>query len=73
MSLKNYRFGFVIPFLLLHLMCLGVLFFPFRMEYLALFITNYIVGMFFITAGYHRYFSHRSYQLNRFWQFVFAW
>ena len=54
-------------------MCLGVFFFPFRMEYLALFITNYIVGMFFITAGYHRYFSHRSYQLNRFWQFVFAW
>ena len=22
--------------------------------------------------GYHRYFSHRSYRLNRFWQFVFA-
>jgi hypothetical protein len=22
--------------------------------------------MFFITAGYHRYFSHRSYRLNRF-------
>ena len=28
--------------------------------------------MFFVTAGYHRYFSHKSYKLNRFWQFVFA-
>ena len=27
---------------------------------------------FFVTAGYHRYFSHKSYKLNRFWQFVFA-
>ncbi|MCB1052995.1 MAG: hypothetical protein KDC71_20505 [Acidobacteria bacterium] len=28
--------------------------------------------MFAITAFYHRYFSHRSFQTNRFWQFVFA-
>ena len=28
--------------------------------------------MFFVTAGYHRYFSHKSYKLNRFWQFVMA-
>ena len=28
--------------------------------------------MFFITAGYHRYFSHKSYKMNRFWQFVMA-
>lgn len=34
---------------------------------------NYFVGMFFITAGYHRYFSHRAFKLNRFWQFVFGW
>ena len=27
---------------------------------------------FFVTAGYHRYFSHKSFKLNRFWQFVFA-
>ena len=71
-ALKEYKFGFVIPFLFLHLLCLGVLFFPFRWEYLALLAINYTVGMFFVTAAYHRYFSHRSYQLNRFWQFVFA-
>src|SRR5689334_12564090 len=28
--------------------------------------------MFFVTARYHRYFSHRSYRLNRFWHFVMA-
>ncbi|MCS6985747.1 MAG: acyl-CoA desaturase [Leptospiraceae bacterium] len=32
----------------------------------------YVVRMFFITAGYHRYFSHRAFKLNRFWQFIFA-
>ena len=29
----------------------------------------YIVRMFAITGAYHRYFSHRAYQVNRFWQF----
>jgi stearoyl-CoA desaturase (delta-9 desaturase) len=29
--------------------------------------------MFGITAGYHRYFSHRSYRTSRFFQFVLAW
>jgi stearoyl-CoA desaturase (delta-9 desaturase) len=28
--------------------------------------------MFCITAGYHRYFSHRSYKMNRFFQFMMA-
>ncbi len=28
--------------------------------------------MFGVTGGYHRYFSHRSYKLNRFWQFCMA-
>lgn len=32
----------------------------------------YFVRMFFITAGYHRYFAHRAFRLNRFWQFMFA-
>jgi stearoyl-CoA desaturase (delta-9 desaturase) len=32
----------------------------------------YAVRMFFITAGYHRYFSHRSYKLGRAMQLVMA-
>src|SRR6267142_2461842 len=29
--------------------------------------------MFAITAGFHRYFSHRSYKTGRVFQFVLAW
>jgi stearoyl-CoA desaturase (delta-9 desaturase) len=32
----------------------------------------YFVRMFAITGFYHRYFSHRAFKANRFWQFVFA-
>ena len=32
----------------------------------------YVVNMFFVTAGYHRYFSHRAYKTNRFFQFIIA-
>ena len=32
----------------------------------------YLVRMFFVTAGYHRYFSHRSYRLSRPAQLVIA-
>ena len=32
----------------------------------------YAMRMFAITAGYHRYFSHRSYKLGRCWQFLMA-
>jgi stearoyl-CoA desaturase (delta-9 desaturase) len=32
----------------------------------------YVVRMFFITAGYHRFFAHRSYRLGRVMQFVMA-
>lgn len=36
-------------------------------------IALYFVRMFGITAGYHRYFSHRSYKTSRWFQFVMAW
>jgi len=39
---------------------------------LILAVVTFTTRMFCITAGYHRYFSHKSYRLNRFWQFVLA-
>ena len=36
------------------------------------FVFLYFFKMFFVTAGYHRYFAHKSFKLNRFFQFVFA-
>ncbi|MDZ4840308.1 MAG: fatty acid desaturase [Bacteroidota bacterium] len=46
---------------------------PFSWKLVALWAFNYTAGMFFITAGYHRYFSHRSFQLGRVAQFFLAW
>ena len=33
----------------------------------------YVVRMFGLTAGYHRYFAHRAYKTSRWFQFVLAW
>jgi stearoyl-CoA desaturase (delta-9 desaturase) len=69
MWLKN------IPFLLMHLACLLV-FLPdihATPAAIALCVGLYVIRMFGITAGYHRYFSHRAYKTSRFFQFVMAW
>jgi stearoyl-CoA desaturase (Delta-9 desaturase) len=61
-------------YILIHIIGITALFFvPFSWKYLVLFVVNYFFGMFFITAGYHRYFSHRSYKLGRVPQFIMAW
>lgn len=38
-----------------------------------LLISLYLLRMFGITAGYHRYFAHRSYRTSRAFQFALAW
>jgi stearoyl-CoA desaturase (Delta-9 desaturase) len=70
--LDDYSFGTVIPFVLLHLGCIAVFFVPFHSSWVVLMLAIYAVRMFGITAGYHRYFSHRSYKLARGWQFLMA-
>ena len=61
-----------IPFFLVHVLCFAFVFTGITTTALALFVAMFLSRMFFVTAGYHRYFSHKSYKLNRFWQFVFA-
>jgi stearoyl-CoA desaturase (delta-9 desaturase) len=61
-----------IPFFLVHVLCFAVVFTGITWTALAIFVVMFLSRMFFVTAGYHRYFSHKSYKLNRFWQFVFA-
>lgn len=61
------------PFLALHLACLGVFFVQATWQAFVLGAVLYLVRMFGITAGYHRYFSHRSYKTSRWFQFVLAW
>jgi len=62
-----------LPFWIVHVASLGVFFVHFEGRYFAICLALYALRMFGITAGYHRYFSHRTYRLNRFWQFVLAW
>ena len=61
-----------LPFLSLHLACLAVFFVPATPLAVVLCAGLYFVRMFGITAGYHRYFSHRSYKTSRWLQFVLA-
>jgi stearoyl-CoA desaturase (delta-9 desaturase) len=62
-----------IPFVLLHLSCLGVIWSGISHGAIATGIALYVVRMFAVTAGYHRYFSHRSFKTSRCFQFVLAW
>jgi stearoyl-CoA desaturase (delta-9 desaturase) len=61
------------PFVALHLLCLAAFFVPVTWTALGLCAGFYFLRMFFITAGYHRYFAHRSYKTSRWFQFILAW
>ncbi|MEW6057043.1 MAG: acyl-CoA desaturase [Bdellovibrionota bacterium] len=61
------------PFLLFHLAAfIGIFFVDINWQGILLAVGFYYLGMFGITAGYHRYFSHRSYKTGRFFQFFMA-
>jgi len=62
----------VVPFLLLHVGCLGVLLVGWSPIAVAAAAAFYAVRMFAVTAFYHRYFSHRSFRTSRPLQFLFA-
>ncbi len=59
-------------FLLVHLLALGVFVVGFSWTGVALCLGSYTLRMFAITAGFHRYFAHRTYRLGRTPQFLLA-
>ncbi len=61
-----------LPFLAVHVACVAAFFVGFRWPYLLVCLALYYVRMFFVTAGYHRYFSHRSFKTSRVFQFLMA-
>src|SRR6476620_7134205 len=61
-----------LPFLAMHLVCLGVIWVGWSPFAVLFAVGLYVVRMFAITGFYHRYFSHKSYKTSRFFQFVFA-
>jgi stearoyl-CoA desaturase (delta-9 desaturase) len=61
-----------IPFALVHLACLAAIWTGVTRTSVVLGIGLYVARMFGVTAGYHRYFSHRSYRTGRVFQFLLA-
>jgi stearoyl-CoA desaturase (delta-9 desaturase) len=63
----------LVGFVSLHLGCAAVWFTGTPPVALLLFVICYLGRMFGLTAGYHRYFSHRAYKTSRWFQFILAW
>jgi len=61
-----------IPFLLVHLGCFAAIWTGITWQAVALCFGLYWLRMFAVTAGYHRYFSHRAFSTSRLFQFVLA-
>lgn len=61
-----------IPFILFHLTPLLIIWTGISWFAVGLFAASYAVRMFFVTAGYHRYFAHRTYEMSRIPQFLMA-
>ncbi len=60
------------PFLGLHVACLGVIWVGWSPFAVLFALGLYLVRMFAITGFYHRYFSHKTFKTSRAFQFVFA-
>ncbi len=71
---SNDKISFVrsIPFLSVHLMCLAAIWTGVRWVDVAACVSLYYLRMTFLTIGYHRYFSHRTFSTNRVFQFFLA-
>ncbi|BCA55786.1 Fatty acid desaturase, type 1 [Nitrospira sp. KM1] len=67
-----FRYWDAIPFLAIHVLCLFAIQTGVRWEWVGLAIGSYYVRMVGVTAGYHRYFSHRSFKTGRVFQFLLA-
>ncbi|MEE8061308.1 MAG: acyl-CoA desaturase [Gemmatimonadales bacterium] len=62
-----------IPFLLVHLAAFAAIWTGVTVEALIVAFALYVIRMFGVTAGNHRYFSHRTFRTSRVGQFLLAW
>lgn len=73
MEAKKINWRRSIPFISMHFSLLSIFLVPIEWKFVGLCFASYFIRIFGITAGYHRYFSHRSYKTNRIFQFILAW
>jgi len=69
---KSVDWSRIIPFIVMHAMCLGVFFVGWSWTAVGVAIALYFIRMFAVTGFYHRYFSHRTFRTSRWFQFVMA-
>jgi len=60
------------PFAAVHAACVFVVWCPPTRGLVALAVAGYVMRMWAVTAGYHRYFAHRAYKTSRAFQLVLA-
>lgn len=65
-------YGSFIAFVAIHLACLAAFWTGVDTTAVCLLVACFSLRMFGITAGYHRYFSHRSFKTGRVFQFILA-
>lgn len=66
------RTTFSIPLLFMHVCCVGVFFVKGGWTAWTIFGAMYLLHVFALTAGYHRYFSHKTFKTSRAFQFILA-
>ena len=69
---RPYEWAWTVPFILIHLAVLGAIWSGVTWQSVVVCAVLYVVRMFAVTAGYHRYFSHRTFKTSRVMQFLFA-
>jgi stearoyl-CoA desaturase (delta-9 desaturase) len=62
----------LVPFIFMHLVCFAAIWTGVTAEALVTAVVLYVVRVFGITGGFHRYFAHRTYKTGRVFQFILA-
>jgi len=69
---ERFEFKRAVPFIILHIGCLGVIWTGWSWTAVGVAALLYVIRMFAITGIYHRYFCHRAYHTSRIVQFLFG-
>lgn len=69
----NYYPGGAIAWILVHVLVFGAVWSGVTWQALVVCAVLYFFRMWAVTAGFHRYFSHRTFETSRVFQFVLAW
>lgn len=71
--MKDYSILNILRVIIFHGICLlGLIYSDFKVECLTLFVLSYFIRLPGVSASYHRYFSHQSFETSRWFQFLLA-